>query len=130
MLYLGIGNAGSQILNHFRQQVLDELKIEIPEARMALGDADINNSVIHRFRDEGLFDLPPPRGMRVLPLDQFWSGGCGVYHIIGQVLAEEAHRRNQITGVLNPWVPESCRNGINMFISAGGGTGGGAGMKI
>jgi len=130
MLYLGIGNAGSQILNHFRRQVLTELKLEMPEARMALGDADINNSVIHRARRENLFDSPPPIGMRVLPLDQFWSGGCGVYHIIGELLAEEAHRRNQITGVLNSWVPQACRNGINVFISAGGGTGGGAGIRI
>jgi hypothetical protein len=131
MLYLGIGNAGTQILNHFRHQLLYELKLDRPDVRMAVGDADINNSVIHHYLAEGLTENAPPRGVCHLPLDRFWSGGCGVYHIIGELLAEEAHRRNQIVGVLNDWVPVQHRaRGLTLFISAGGGTGGGAGVEI
>ncbi|MFO0820003.1 MAG: hypothetical protein U1A77_18785 [Pirellulales bacterium] len=137
MLYLGIGNAGTQILDHLRTQAIDVSHLEDAawgNARLAVGDADTNNSVIFKYDPQregrGLFKQDAPSGVCKVPLDQFWSGGCGVYHLIGQLISEEVDQRNGITGVLNAWVHAEARKAVSVFLSAGGGTGGGAGRSI
>ncbi len=137
MLYVGVGNAGTQILDHLRTQAIDVVALDDASwgnTRLAVGDADTNNSVLFKYdpsRDgSGLFKRKAPTGVCKIPLDRHWSGGCGVYHLIGQLIAEEVERKNGITGVLDDWVHSEARKAVSVFLSAGGGTGGGAGRSI
>src|SRR5262245_15448699 len=96
MIYIGLGNGGTRMLwdLYLFAQGLPTGKGEGLKVldHYVFGDADSNNSVIYEIRRHGLEKLQPPQGgVKLLSLDQFWRGGCGVYHIIGELIAEKAN---------------------------------------
>jgi hypothetical protein len=148
MLYIGLGNAGSRMLWSLRRLLrLDvspprtesvswwrrlfggspPLRIAPPppatdDLRFAVADADPNNNVLAVVRAGDFARRHPPQGVRIYEIDWFWSGGCGVYHIIGELVAEAAHRAGCCTRLLADVPPEHA---VTLLFSTGGGTGGG-----
>lgn len=130
MLYLGIGNAGSKILSFVHDLTFvpgAPVPEDANELRFMFGDADSNNSVVYKVRANGLIAQPPPRGVRLLRLDRFWSGGCGVYHTIGELLTETAEDKHVLSGEIEAFAQTDH---ATIVISAGGGTGGGVGGEL
>ena len=56
-----------------------------------------------------------------MDLARYWSGGCGVYHIIGELLAETAMEDPEFSATMTMY----GRQPVTLLLSAGGGTGGG-----
>ena len=147
MLYLGLGNTGTSILWNYYQKILslDESngklvdKISKGEVIQLLlgnifvvGDADVNNKSINEIRNHDLLKYQYYRSdsgntnidqykFDKLDLDSFWSGGCGVYHIIGELLAEKA----DLLRTINNLSLHQTNTPISILFSVGGGTGGG-----
>ena len=92
MMYIGIGNAGCKLLWAFRQ-VLDLATGHPPALAndcFAIADSDPNNGILHHARQQ-TGHIPDPLRVRVFDIDRYWNGGCGVYHIIGEMVVDIAH---------------------------------------
>ena len=124
MIYIGIGNAGCRILWEFHRLLYGDGAPAAPRHvnYFVFGDADLNNSVLFDIKDQGLDNVPEPHGVRIMGLDSFWSGGCGVYHIIGEVLADKAEGEQVLEEALKA-IPAT--QPATIVFSVGGGTGGG-----
>jgi hypothetical protein len=95
MIYMGLGNSGSKLLWQFHEflfqpNAIPEAMARVVNSRFLIGDADTNNSVIHEVTGRKLHQALPPQAINLMDLARYWSGGCGVYHIIGELLAETA----------------------------------------
>jgi hypothetical protein len=126
MIYMGLGNSGSKILWNFHEflfqpDALPEALARLANARFLIGDADTNNSVIHEVTGRKLHQTHPPQAINLMDLARYWSGGCGVYHIIGELLAETAMKDPEFSATMNMY----GRQAVTLLLSAGGGTGGG-----
>src|SRR4029079_10720008 len=126
MIYMGLGNSGSKMLWNFHEflfqpNAMPEALGRVVNARFLIGDADTNNSVIHEVRGRKLHQAHPPQAINLMDLARYWSGGCGVYHIIGELLAETAMKDPEFSATMNMY----GRQPVTLLLSAGGGTGGG-----
>lgn len=126
MIYMGLGNSGSKILWNFHEflfqpNAFPEAQGRLANARFLIGDADTNNSVIHEVMGRKLHQTHPPHAINLMDLARYWSGGCGVYHIIGELLAETAMKDPEFSATMTMY----GRQPVTLLLSAGGGTGGG-----
>jgi hypothetical protein len=126
MIYMGLGNSGSKILWNFHEFLFQpnagpEALTRLANARFLIGDADTNNSVIHEVSGRKLHQTHPPQAINLMDLARYWSGGCGVYHIIGELLAETAMKDPEFSSTMAMY----GRQPVTLLLSAGGGTGGG-----
>jgi hypothetical protein len=126
MIYMGLGNSGSKILWNFHEflfqpNAMPEALPRLANTRFLIGDADTNNSVIHEVSARKLHQTHPPQAINLMDLARYWSGGCGVYHIIGELLAETAMKDPEFSATLSMY----GRQPVTLLLSAGGGTGGG-----
>jgi hypothetical protein len=126
MIYMGLGNSGSKILWNFHEflfqpNTMPEALGRLANARFLIGDADTNNSVIHEVSGRKLHQAHPPQAINLMDLARYWSGGCGVYHIIGELLAETAMKDPEFSATMSMY----GRQPVTLLLSAGGGTGGG-----
>jgi hypothetical protein len=126
MIYMGLGNSGSKILWNFHEflfqpNALPEALPRLANTRFLIGDADTNNSVIHEVMGRKLHQTHPPQAVNLMDLARYWSGGCGVYHIIGELLAETAMKDPEFMATMSMY----GRQPVTLLLSAGGGTGGG-----
>ena len=126
MIYMGLGNSGSKILWNFHEflfqpNAMPEAMSRVVNARFLVGDADTNNSVIHEIAARKLNKAHPPQAINLMDLARYWSGGCGVYHIIGELLAETALRDPEFSATMSMYGKQP----VTLLLSAGGGTGGG-----
>jgi hypothetical protein len=97
MINIGVGNAGCTMLwrhyDYLRRTPALEKDMNnlaslptVHKHRYIVGDADNNNSIIHVISNiEKLDTKYPPDRIDVLHLDRYWSGGCGVYHVLGEL---------------------------------------------
>lgn len=131
MLYFGIGNAGTRMLLLLyallqEKYGRDQHLYEVPP-QFFMGDADVNNAQIHQAHEEEQHLQKHAFKMQYLPLHHWWGGGCGVYSIIGELLAKRA---------IEAKIIEDCLAGspnmtpASIMISMGGGTGGGVGSYL
>jgi hypothetical protein len=128
MIYIGLGNSGSKILwNHFEflfdRQAMPEALTRMAHLRFLIGDADTNNSVLYEVGARKLHQATPPLAIHLMGLSRYWTGGCGVYHIIGELLADTMARDPDFRQTLQTLGASS----VTLLLSAGGGTGGGVG---
>jgi hypothetical protein len=91
MINIGVGNAGSSLLWRFALEkgvhYVGSLRA-IQEHRFTLVDADSHDGIIHLIKGiEKLRTKAPSDGIHILQRGEFWSGGCGVYHTLGELLA-------------------------------------------
>src|SRR5947209_602459 len=126
MIYMGLGNSGSKLLWHFHEflfqpNAIPEAMARVVNSRFLIGDADTNNSVIHEVTGRKLHQALPPQAINLMDLARYWSGGCGVYHIIGELLAETAMKDPEFSATMSRY----GRQPVTLLLSAGGGTGGG-----
>lgn len=126
MIYMGLGNSGSKILWNFHEflfqpNAMPEAMPRIVNNRFLVGDADTNNSVIHEVVARKIHQLHPPQAINLMDLARYWSGGCGVYHIIGELLAETALKDPEFSATMSMYGQQP----VTLLLSAGGGTGGG-----
>jgi hypothetical protein len=126
MIYMGLGNSGSKLLWHyheflFQPNAIPEAMARVVNSRFLIGDADTNNSVIHEVTGRKLHQALPPQAINLMDLARYWSGGCGVYHIIGELLAETAMKDPEFSATMSRY----GRQPVTLLLSAGGGTGGG-----
>jgi hypothetical protein len=121
--YLGVGNSGSKILWDTFEFLFANGAQPDPNTRFLIGDADTNNSVLHKVHQCKLDKAVPPRAIDVMGLARYWSGGCGVYHIIGELLALTAAQDPEFRAQLD----QLGAGEVVLLLSAGGGTGGGVG---
>jgi hypothetical protein len=126
MIYMGLGNSGSKILWNFHEflfqpNAMPEALPRLANTRFLIGDADTNNSVIHEVTGRKLHQTHPPQAINLMDLARYWSGGCGVYHIIGELLAETAMKDPEFSATMAMY----GRQPVTLLLSAGGGTGGG-----
>jgi hypothetical protein len=126
MIYMGLGNSGSKILWNFHEflfqpNAMPEAMPRVVNNRFLVGDADTNNSVIHEVVARKLHQSHPPQAINLMDLARYWSGGCGVYHIIGELLAETALKDPEFSATMSMY----GRQAVTLLLSAGGGTGGG-----
>jgi len=123
---MGLGNSGSKILWNFHEflfqpNALPQALSRLANTRFLIGDADTNNSVIHEVTGRKLHQTHPPQAINLMDLARYWSGGCGVYHIIGELLAETAMKDPEFSATMTMY----GRQPVTLLLSAGGGTGGG-----
>jgi hypothetical protein len=123
---MGLGNSGSKLLWNFHEflfqpNVVPEALARVVNCRFLIGDADTNNSVIHQVMGRKLHQAHPPQAINLMDLARYWSGGCGVYHIIGELLAETAMKDPEFSATMSMY----GRQPVTLLLSAGGGTGGG-----
>jgi hypothetical protein len=126
MIYMGLGNSGSKILWNFHEFLFQpnagpDALTRLANTRFLIGDADTNNSVIHEVTGRKLHQTHPPQAINLMDLARYWSGGCGVYHIIGELLAETAMKDPEFSATMAMY----GRQPVTLLLSAGGGTGGG-----
>ena len=126
MIYMGLGNSGSKLLWEFHEflfqpNAIPEAMARVANSRFLIGDADTNNSVIHEVTGRKLHQALPPQAINLMDLARYWSGGCGVYHIIGELLAETAMKDPEFSATMSRY----GRQPVTLLLSAGGGTGGG-----
>jgi hypothetical protein len=126
MIYMGLGNSGSKILWNFHEflfqpNAMPEAMGRLANTRFLIGDADTNNSVINEVQGRKLHQTHPPQAINLMDLARYWSGGCGVYHIIGELLAETAMKDPEFSATMTMY----GRQPVTLLLSAGGGTGGG-----
>src|SRR5262249_47605268 len=126
MIYMGLGNSGSKILWNFHEflfqpNAIPEALARVVNARFLIGDADTNNSIIHEVSARKLHQAHPPQAINLMGLARYWSGGCGVYHIIGELLAETAMKDPEFSATMSMYGSQP----VTLLLSAGGGTGGG-----
>ena len=78
---------------------------------------------VARFAESVASDNPPEGlpPIYLMDLARYWSGGCGVYHIIGELLAETAMKDPEFSATMSRF----GRQPVTLLLSAGGGTGGG-----
>src|SRR5258707_14552001 len=125
MIYMGLGNSGSKLLWHFHEfffqpNAIPEAMARVVNSRFLIGDADTNNSVIHEVTGRKLHQALPPQAINLMDLARYWSGGCGVYHIIGELVAEAGRKDPGVAPTMNPCGPQPP----TLRPSAGAGTGG------
>src|SRR5262245_996463 len=126
MIYMGLGNSESKMLWNFHEflfqpNAMPEALSRVVNSRFLVGDADTNNSVIHEVVARKLHQAHPPQAINLMDLARYWSGGCGVYHIIGELLAETAMKDPEFSQTMTMY----GRQPVTLLLSAGGGTGGG-----
>ncbi len=130
MIYIGLGNSGSRILKNLFEYVFPQ---DLPSALVQghsdeyrVSDADTNNPVINEIGVRHLHLQPPPQRIDIDSLATYWSGGCGVYHIIGELVADTAMNDEQFRRRIAPFSSVMAQP-VTLLLSAGGGTGGGVG---
>lgn len=123
MIYVGVGNAGCGVVWQIYEYLSRDKSKDRTVNYFVFADADVNNTVMSRIREQ---KLDRSEKVRLLELDRFWNGGCGVYHIIGELIAEHAIEEQFVDDMLQGWQdPE-----VTLVFSAGGGTGGGVGETL
>src|SRR5262245_14246979 len=123
MIYIGLGNSGSKILWDlfgflFDPQTKPEALTRLANLRFLIGDADTNNSVLYEVGARRLHQATAPYAIHLMGLSRYWTGGCGVYHIIGELLADTVARDPDFRRALQTLGASS----VTLLLAAGGGT--------